>query len=78
MDKELEKYCEDYFDLFRTEGFKTLLKELEDQAERIDSVEYTKDSNDLYFRKGQLNVLSFILNLERTIHRIYEDHHVDQ
>jgi len=55
------------------DGFQTLLKELRDQVENINSVEYTRDANDLFFRKGQLNVIAYMLNLEQTINRIYEE-----
>jgi len=73
LDKELQTYCENYFALFRMDGFQTLLKELRDQVENINSVEYTRDANDLFFRKGQLNVIAYMLNLEQTINRIYEE-----
>ena len=33
----------------------------------INSVELTKDANDLYFRKGQINILGTVLNLENQI-----------
>jgi len=54
-------------DLFACDGWRLLIGELEENAHNINSVEATKDVNDLFFRKGQLNSLSFILNLESTI-----------
>ena len=54
-------------DLFSSDGWKLLIGELEENARNINSVEATKDVDDLFFRKGQLNSLSFILNLESTI-----------
>ena len=54
-------------DLFASDGWRLLIGELEENAHNINSVEATKDVNDLFFRKGQLNSLSFILNLESTI-----------
>jgi len=54
-------------DLFASDGWKLLIGELEENAYNINSVEAAKDVNDLFFRKGQLNSLSFILNLESTI-----------
>jgi len=73
MDKQLEKYYEDYFELFRSTAWGVLMEELKEQATRIDSVEYTKDIDDLFFRKGQLNVLAFLLNLEEYTKKSYED-----
>lgn len=62
---------QDYFNamdaMFASDGWKLLIGELEENAHNINSVEATKDVSDLFFRKGQLNTLSFILNLESTI-----------
>ena len=65
-EKELEIYFRQMKALFRMEGWQTLLKDLKEQVPLIDSIENTKDNNDLYFRKGQLNILGVILNLETT------------
>lgn len=65
-EKELEIYFRQMKELFRTEGWQTLIKDLKEQVPLIDSLENTKDTNDLYFRKGQLNILGVILNLETT------------
>jgi hypothetical protein len=53
--------------MFASDGWKILIGELEENARNINSVEATRDADDLFFRKGQLNSLSFILNLESTI-----------
>ena len=73
IDKELEKYYENYFDLFANVGWKQFLDELRQNAQGINSVEATKDANDLYLRKGQLNVLAFIINLENSIRNSFEE-----
>tara|TARA_R110002074_G_scaffold367096_1_gene541104 strand:- start:58 stop:303 length:246 start_codon:yes stop_codon:yes gene_type:complete len=65
-EKELEIYFRQMKALFRTDGWQTLIKDLKEQVPLIDSIENTKDNNDLYFRKGQLNILGVILNLETT------------
>jgi hypothetical protein len=65
-EKELEIYFRQMKALFRTEGWQTLIKDLKEQVPLLDSVENTKDVNDLYFRKGQLNILGVLLNLETT------------
>ena len=64
LDKETEEYYNKYFDLFRTEGWKQLIEELRQNAMLINSVENTKDQEDLYIRKGQLKVLAYLLNFE--------------
>ena len=73
MDPELEKYFNTYFALFRTDGWKQLISELNNNAGQINSVEATKDVDDMYFRKGQLNVLANIINFEAAINNGFED-----
>ena len=73
LDQETEQYYNKYFDLFRTDGWKQLIEELQQNALVINSVEATKDENDLYVRKGQLNVLAYILNFETTTNTNYQE-----
>jgi hypothetical protein len=73
MDKETEEYYNKYFDLFGNDGWKQLIEELTQNAEAINSVEATKDGNDLYIRKGQLNVLAYMLNFESTVNTNFNE-----
>jgi len=72
-DNELELYFRQMHELFRTEGWQTLLEDFKLSLPLINSVENTKDDKDLYFRKGQLNIIGTLLNLEETTNRGYED-----
>ena len=71
-DQELEVYFRNMNSLFRQEGWLTLLEDMRLNSLNIDSIENTKDVNDLHFRKGQLNIIGFLLNLEETT-RIGQD-----
>ena len=73
LDQETEQYYNKYFDLFRTDGWKQLIEELTQNAVVINSVEATKDENDLFVRKGQLNVLAYLINFETTTNNNYEE-----
>jgi|TARA_Y100000996_G_scaffold282405_1_gene222893 hypothetical protein len=73
LDKETEEYYSKYFDLFRTEGWKQLIEELRQNAMMINSVENTKDQEDLYIRKGQLKVLAYLLNFESNMETSFEE-----
>jgi len=73
VDKELETYYNNFFDLFRNEGWKQLCTELVNNIEIINNVNLTKDEQDLFFRKGQLTVLSNLVNLEETINNNYKE-----
>ncbi len=71
--KELEKYYENMLVMFRTDGWKTFTEDLLTNAQGINSVEATKDDKDLYFRKGQLYVLTTLLNLEEQVRDAYDN-----
>lgn len=63
MTHEEQKYLEDLNEMQLTNGWKTLIKELEANASVINLVTHTKDEADLNFRKGQLNIIYSIINL---------------
>lgn len=77
LDQETQQYYDNYFTLFSTDGWKQLIEELKQNALVINSVEATKDANDLYMRKGQINVLAYILNLEATTNTNYDELNTD-
>ena len=72
MAPELEKYYNNYFSLFRNKGWKQLMEELNNTVAQTNDVQNTKDSDDLFIRKGQLAVMANILNLEATIRASHE------
>lgn len=73
MNKETELYYNNYFELFRTPGWAQFVDEFRQNANVINSVENTKDGEELFFKKGQLTVLAMIINLEAYINQGYED-----
>jgi hypothetical protein len=73
MNKELEQYYREMFQLFKTDGWNTLLTDLKANTETIDSIEHTKGLEELFFRKGQLNIIGTLLNLEETTLNSFEE-----
>lgn len=73
MTKEDEEYYRMFFDMFRSDSWKQLILELENNVASINNVQSTKDANDMYFRKGQINVLAHIINLETSTNASYEE-----
>lgn len=67
MTPELETYFDNYNELFNHEGFKQLLEELDQNARQLADIQTVKDTEDLFFRKGQVAGLASILNLQATI-----------
>ena len=73
MKPELETYYNNYFDIFNTEGWKQLVEDFKSNANIINSVEATKDVDDMFFRKGQLNVLPHLINFEAITTNSFEE-----
>ena len=78
MTPETEKYFRDLNEMFRSEGWKILLGDIQAGAANVNSIEGTKDEQDLYFRKGQLAVMANILNLESQVAAAQEQAEAEQ
>ena len=72
MTQELAPYLTNYFAMFRSEGWKQLISDLQGNVGQINSVEMTTDNDNLNFRKGQLAILATVLNLETQIDNAHE------
>ena len=73
LTKEEDEYYNNYFDMFNSKGWKQLVEELNVNLVNVNSVQATKDVDDMYCRKGQLNVLNSIVNLDDSIDAAYKD-----
>ena len=73
MNKDLEVYFNNYFEMFRSEGWKELLKDFQQNVVNINSVEHTTDADNLHFRKGQLAILATIVNLENQMDNAHKN-----
>lgn len=67
MDTQTETYFRHLKDMFNCEGWKIFLDDIRQGVANVNSVEMAKDEQDLYFRKGQLAVMSNILNIEAQV-----------
>lgn len=67
MDKELEQYYDDMREMFNSSGWRSLVKDLKDNLSNVDSLINVKDADDMWFRKGQTQILAFLINLEENI-----------
>lgn len=72
MDRELQKYYEERFSTMATVGWKDLMTDVEAMYH-----EYNKISglgaNELEFRKGQLDILNWLLSLQDVSSEIYKE-----
>ena len=76
--KEMEAYFRNLNNMLRSEGWQLFTKELLQLANQVNSVELTKDANDLYFRKGQLAILANVLNFETQVAAAQEQFESEQ
>jgi hypothetical protein len=73
MDQETQQYYDNYFSLFMTDGWKQLVQDFGNNAMQINSIEAAKDADDMFFRKGQLNVLAHLINMESIVTNNYDE-----
>jgi hypothetical protein len=73
VEKDAQQYFNDFMDLWPTPGWKQFIEEVESMKVLANSVEATADANDLFFRKGQLQVINSILNLEYIVEAAYKN-----
>jgi len=67
MTPELEVYFNNYNQLFNSEGYRQLISELSENAKQLADIQSIKDSEELFYRKGQVSALATVINLETTI-----------
>jgi len=72
MSPEDEKYYENYFDLFITEGWKQFMADLEDTANSFD-IRNIENEAALKYAQGQLVILDRMLNFQSSMRTVYED-----
>ena len=65
-----EVYLDNYNELFCTNGWKQLMEELEANLVEINRVENVSSEEDLFFRKGQIYNLNYLLSLETQLNLV--------
>jgi len=70
---DLIKYYEESFNTFSTQGWKDLMEDFKTLKSSINDISATTDSNNLFFRKGQLDILDLVLNRKAMCEQSYGD-----
>lgn len=73
MDKELQKYYDDRFSMFVTPGWKDLLEDLESMLEQYEDITKIGDEQTLWYRKGQVDILQYLLSLKAITEKTFEE-----
>lgn len=73
MDKELAKYYENAFSMMSTQGWADLVEDFANLKEKVNDLSTVSEPNELYFRKGQLDILGLILQRREMCEQVYEE-----
>ena len=73
MSPDLEKYYNARFDMCASQGYKDLLEDVEAMIENYSDITQIKTVEDLYIRKGQLDILNWLVNLKDISEQAYEE-----
>lgn len=73
MDKELQKYYDDRFSMFVTPGWKDLLEDLQTMLEQYEDITKIGDEQTLWYRKGQVDILQYLLSLKAITEKTFEE-----
>jgi hypothetical protein len=72
VDKQLEKYYEERFSMMATVGWKDFIEDTTNIFNAVNKVAPIQNELDLFFRKGQLDILQWVLSLKESTEQAYE------
>ena len=73
MTPELEKYYTDRFEMMSKEGWKDLMEDVDKIIVSLNNISVVSDEKDLQFKKGELSILTWLVNLKEISERAYEE-----
>ena len=66
MDADLQKYYEDRFDMMSTQGWKDLMEDADKMSVAYNNLFEVSTEAELNFKKGQIDILLWLLSLKET------------
>jgi len=73
MDKELEQYYLETFSMMATKGWSLLMEDFQALKASLNDLSTVADTQDLYFRKGQLDILNLVLQRKEICEKAFEE-----
>jgi hypothetical protein len=73
MDKELQVYYEEMFSMMATPGWALLMEDFQALKASLNDLSTVADTQDLYFRKGQLDILNLVLQRKEICEKAFEE-----
>ena len=71
IDQDLEKYYNNYLELFMTDGWKQFKEDTESVIKSINLLAL-EDAKQLHLAQGQIEILNWILDWETSVKNTYE------
>jgi len=72
MDAKLQKYYEDRFSMMTTDGWQDLIEDAQVMFNSLNHVLSIQNESDLMVKKGQLDLLQWLINLKPASEQAYE------
>lgn len=73
MDKDTQEYYEARFDMMASKGWKDLVEDTQKMLDAYNKIERLTGVEDLYYTKGQLDILNWVINLKQTSEEAYRE-----
>lgn len=73
MAPNLQKYYEESFNMMATQGWADLMEDLNKLKDSLNNLSLVTDTQDLFFRKGQIDILDLLLKRKDTCEQVYEE-----
>jgi len=72
MERELQQYYDNRFGMLATEGWAQFIEDAQAIKDTI-SIDNLKTAEELWFAKGQMDILNWVLNLKTASEQAYDE-----
>lgn len=69
--KELQSYYEERFSMMATQGWQDLMEDAQTMFDGVNHVLAIQDEKDLHLKRGQLDILQWLLSLKKVSEQTY-------
>ena len=73
MAPDLQRYYEETFNTMSTEGWKYLIEDFEEIKVSLNNLSTVNDTQTLFYRQGQLDIIELILGRKATCEKVFEE-----
>ena len=73
MNKELETYFENQFDVTSSQGWKDLMEKVKEMVQKDSNLMTVKTEEELFKRQGRLDIMTWLLNWRELCEITYKD-----